>query len=132
LVGGRWNSPGLPAVYLAEDPALAVLETLVHLDLPPDLVPIDYVMMHLSFAGGLPRDGSWLEDGPEIPPDDDACRNLGDDFLRSGRAVALRVPSVIVPFSRNLILNPAHPMIAHVAVQTIGEFAFDRRLLSQR
>jgi hypothetical protein len=110
---------------------LAVLETLVHLDVPPDLVPDDYVIMHVSFASNLPGDGSWLEDGPEVPPDDESCRKLGDDFLRSGRAVALRVPSVIVPFSRNVILNPAHPMIAQVAVQTIGDFAFDRRLLNQ-
>lgn len=131
MVGGRWNSPRIPALYLAEEPALAVLETLVHLDLPPDLVPPDYVMMHLSFADGLPGDGSWLEDGPEVPPDDDECRKLGDDFLRSGRAVALRVPSVIAPFSRNVILNPAHPMIARVAVQMIDDFAFDRRLLNQ-
>jgi RES domain-containing protein len=87
--------------------------------------------MHVSFASNLPGDGSWLEDGPEVPPDDESCRKLGDDFLRSGRAVALRVPSVIVPFSRNVILNPAHPMIAQVAVQTIGDFAFDRRLLNQ-
>jgi RES domain-containing protein len=37
--GGRWNSPGLPVVYLAGQSALAVLEVRVHLDLPPELMP---------------------------------------------------------------------------------------------
>jgi RES domain-containing protein len=118
-------------VYLAEEPALAVLETLVHLDLPAELVPDDYVMMSVFFGSNLPSDGSWLEIGPESPPDDDACRILGDEFLRSGRTVALSVPSIIVPFSRNVILNPAHSMIAEVKIQAVNEFAFDRRLLDK-
>jgi RES domain-containing protein len=131
IVGGRWNSQRLPAVYLAEEPALAVLETLVHLDLPPDLIPKDYVLMQVRFGPGLPVDGSWLEEGATLPPDDDACRKVGDEFLRARRAVALRVPSVIVPFSRNVILNPLHPMISHVTIQAVDNFAFDRRLLGR-
>src|SRR3954471_12928197 len=37
--GGRWNSPGLPAVYTSSALSLCVLELLVHTD--PDLVPQD-------------------------------------------------------------------------------------------
>jgi RES domain len=33
LFGGRWNSPGIPAVYCASSLALAVLETYVRLPL---------------------------------------------------------------------------------------------------
>lgn len=131
LVGGRWNSPLIPAVYLAEEPALAVLETLVHLDLPLELIPKDYVLMQVRFESSLPADGAWLEELPTLPPNDDACRRAGDEFLRSRRALALRVPSVIVPLSRNIILNPLHPMIDQVTVQAVEEFAFDRRLLNQ-
>ena len=40
-VGGRWNNPGRPVVYLAEHPALAALEVPVHLDVPFDLLPVD-------------------------------------------------------------------------------------------
>src|SRR5437764_448299 len=29
--GGRWNSPGIPAIYLAGSTSLAILEMLVHL-----------------------------------------------------------------------------------------------------
>ena len=131
LVGGRWNSPLIPAVYLAEEPALAVLETLVHLDLPPELIPKDYVIMRIRFGSNLPKDGRWLEDVATLAPDDDAARSIGDEFLRSRRALVLRVPSAIVPMSRNLILNPLHPMIDHVTIQAVDRFAFDRRLLDQ-
>lgn len=46
--GGRWNSPGRPLVYLADHPALAALEVRVHLDLPFDLLPSDYVLMQVD------------------------------------------------------------------------------------
>jgi RES domain-containing protein len=128
LVGGRWNSPGRAAVYLAEEPALAVLETLVHLDLDPDTIPVDYVLMNVDLAE-LATTSDWLEEGPATAPSDVECRALGDSFLESGRALALRVPSVIVALSCNLVLNPAHPLIARVRIHSIEPFAFDRRLL---
>src|SRR4249919_3732287 len=39
-VGGRWNNPGVFALYTSESQALAMLELLVHIEeseLPPDL-----------------------------------------------------------------------------------------------
>ena len=39
LAGGRWNRRGRAVVYLAEHPALAVLEVRVHLDVPLELLP---------------------------------------------------------------------------------------------
>ena len=46
--GGRWNSPGRPVVYLADHPALAAFEVRVHLDLPFELLPSDYVLMRVD------------------------------------------------------------------------------------
>lgn len=46
--GGRWNSPGRPVVYFADHPALAVLEVIVHLDVAPDDLPDDYVLLKVS------------------------------------------------------------------------------------
>lgn len=131
LVGGRWNSPGRAAVYLAEAAALAVLETLVHLDLNPGTIPDDYVIMEVDCTA-LSNTPNWLEAGPDFPPADEACKAMGDDFLSSGRALAARVPSVIVPFCRNLILNPAHHLAAAVKIRAVHSFAFDRRLLERK
>ena len=44
-VAARWHERGRPAVYLAEHPALALLETLVHLDIDPDELPSHYQLL---------------------------------------------------------------------------------------
>ncbi|MEO8812991.1 MAG: RES domain-containing protein [Caulobacteraceae bacterium] len=42
LFGGRWNPAGRPTIYRAASPGLAVLEVLVPLDAPAELMPDDY------------------------------------------------------------------------------------------
>ena len=130
LVGGRWNSPGRAALYLAESPALAVLEVLVHLDLGAHLIPVDCVILavDLSVLGDV---SDWVEDGPSLPPSDAECRAIGDAFLDSGRALALRVPSILVPRASNFVINPRHPLIGKVRIRSMEPFAFDRRLLKR-
>lgn len=119
LYGGRWNPPGRAVVYLADTPSLAVLEVRVHLDLPPDLLPDDYVLMAVDLSGlAVQRLG-------ELPPDP---RAVGSDWLAQGPTPLLAVPSVIVPESMNLLLNPAHPAAAGATVRSIRPFRFDPRL----
>lgn len=127
LVGGRWNSPGRAAVYLAEVPALAVLETVVHLDLTPETLPADFALIEVDFQDL--GDATWLQEGPATAPADDDCRGAGDAFLAARRYLAMRVPSVLAPLSRNLIVNAAHPLAAKVRIHRILPFAFDSRLV---
>jgi RES domain-containing protein len=117
--GGRWNSPGLPMVYTAEHPALAVLEVRVHLDLPPELLPDDYVLMRVDLPDEPPEEVTAMPSDP---------RSEGDDWLRSGRTAVLRVPSAIVPTATNLLLNPRHPRAAEARVSLARPFQFDARL----
>jgi RES domain-containing protein len=119
IYGGRWNSPGQPLVYAASTAALAVLEVRVHLDLPPELLPDDYVLVTIDL-NDLP-----VEEVVRTPA---APQAFGDAWIRDQRTPILRVPSVIVPESPNLLLNPAHP--AGVGATIVGKrrFGFDRRL----
>ncbi|MBP7335751.1 MAG: RES family NAD+ phosphorylase [Niveispirillum sp.] len=119
LYGGRWNQSGLPLVYLAETAALAVLEVRVHLDLPPDLLPDDYVLSTVTLAG------LTVEHVGDLPSDTAA---FGTHWLRSARTPVLSVPSLIVPESRNLLLNPAHPEANGARITGSRAFSFDRRL----
>jgi len=129
-VGGRWNSPGRASLYLAESRALAVLEVLVHLDLDAAMIPADYVIMEVDLSA-LGDVSGWMEDGPSLPPPDAECRALGDAFLDSKRALALRVPSILVPRGSNFVINPGHPLIERVRIGSMEPFAFDRRLLKR-
>jgi len=122
--GGRWNSSGWPAVYAAASPSLAVLEVLVHLDLPGELMPDDYRLLGIEIPDDAP-----VERLDQTPVDADACLAIGDGFLTRGDALVLLVPSIVVPQEHNAILNVAHPAMARVALIADEPFRFDPRLL---
>lgn len=131
LEGGRWNSPGRAVVYLGAEAALPVLEVLVHLDLAPEMIPIDYVLMRvdLTVYADTGRD-SWLEEGPLEPRQIEESRAFGDRWIDDARTPVLRVPSVIVPEASSLILNPGHRLAQQLPAPTHRPFAFDDRLFS--
>lgn len=118
LYGGRWNSPGRPVVYAAENPALAILEVRVHLDLAPELIPDDYVLIEIETGTASISEG----EDPREP------RALGDAWLGAGETALLKVPSFIAPRSANVLVNPRHRDAASVVVVGTQPFDFDRRL----
>jgi RES domain-containing protein len=118
LYGGRWNSPGRPIVYTAENPALAILEVRVHLDLAPELIPDDYVLIEIETGAA-----SISEDARAEEP-----RSIGDAWLSAGETALLRVPSFIAPRSTNILINPRHRDAAVIEVVGTQPFDFDRRL----
>jgi RES domain-containing protein len=124
--GGRWNPPGMPMVYLSDGDALAVLEVRVHL---PRYIPSHYVFVTVELPWGcvLRR-----EDIHPVPPDwrSDLAwsRRIGARFLGRGDAVALTVPSSVVPSGRNVLLNPRHPDMNKTEVHSPRPFAWDQRL----
>ena len=127
--GGRWNSKGQPAVYVASSESLAVLEVLVHLGRREPLpryalfqvwIPAETIV-HLD-DNALPP--NWRD---PIPPA--ATAEIGDAWLANGKSLALAVPSVVVPREVNYMLNPAHPGFAEVVAGAQRVlFAFDERL----
>jgi RES domain-containing protein len=119
LYGGRWNTPGRPLVYASSTAALAALEVRVHLDVPPELLPDDYVLVTIDL-GDLA-----VEDVSGSPTDQ---RAFGDAWLRERRTPFLRVPSVVVPEDNNVLVNPGHPAAAGARIVGRRRFTFDRRL----
>ena len=123
LWGGRWNSAGRPMVYTAASPSLAVLEVLVHLDLPSELLPDDYQLLTIAVPDDAPL---RLFEGD--PADNEASLQAGDAFLDAGDALALKVRSVVVPQEWNVLLNVRHPDIERVTVERCEPFRLDPRL----
>ncbi|HET9096502.1 MAG TPA: RES family NAD+ phosphorylase [Candidatus Baltobacteraceae bacterium] len=129
LAGGRWNQKGTRAVYAASTRSLAALEILVHIDRFD--VPADYVFASAQLderdvvpVGDLPRD--WRN-----PMRAAATVALGQSFLLEQSALALAVPSVVIPQERNYLINPAHPRFSALRIEPAVEpFAFDARLFA--
>jgi RES domain-containing protein len=129
LYGGRWNSEGKPALYLASSRSLAVLEVLVHL--PPLMIPDDYCLVEIEVPDNsithiavdqLPP--AWKDISPPV-----ALKQIGDDFLRKQEHLLMKVPSSIVPAEYNYLLNPLHHTIKKVKVLKKQPFNFDERLV---
>lgn len=127
--GGRWNSPGQAVAYASGSIALATLEVLVGLD---SNTPIEaYVVVPARFdadvvevvaAEALPS--QWNQ----FPPGQETQR-MGDAWLRGQTTLALSVPSAIVPYERNYLLNPAHPAFKDVELGSPLPIEFDPRLM---
>ncbi len=124
LAGGRWNRRGFAAVYVAESVALAALETFVHL--PPEIRTIED-MPELVLIG-LDLDDSLVEAADTGIHDIDESQAYGTKWLNERQFLALRVPSIVVPFDTNLMLNPNHPAISGLSVSVQKPFRFDDRM----
>jgi RES domain-containing protein len=130
LADGRWHTRGRPVVYCAASAALAVLEVRVHLDLPLDLLPDDYVLMQIQASDDLDVQtvtSHDLADGWRTR--EDLCRPIGDAWLDEASTALLSVPSAIVGVERNILLNPKHPFATDVAIAEVFPFGWDERLL---
>jgi RES domain-containing protein len=134
-VAARWHERGQPAVYLAEHSALALLETLVHLDIDPDELPSHYQLLTVEAPDALAveelteaelaaRIGDWRNAPQET-------RQLTHTWFGERRTALLRVPSVIVPTAFNYLLNPLHPEAARIVVVARQKAEFDARLFER-
>jgi len=128
---GRWHHQGRRIVYCATTPGDAQLEVVVHLEIDLEDLPDD---LHL-YAVDLPDDLPVADVEP-LPADWrgrlELTRGIGDAWLAAGDTPALRVPSAIVPYSFNVLLNPAHARLAGITPVIDDPLMIDPRLLRVR
>jgi RES domain-containing protein len=129
---GRWHSRGKPVVYLAETPAGAMLETIVHLidldreergDLPStyDLIKVavgDAIATKPLNAVAIVGWHNRME----------LSQRIGDAWLASMETALARVPSAIMPYTWNYLFNPAHPDSNQVRIADVLHERFDNRI----
>jgi RES domain-containing protein len=127
--GARWCSPGRPGVFLPSSRALAMLEVLVHLQ--PLFLPDDFCLAEIE----IPENGIIRADLTLLPSDwrnmsaPAQLKNIGDDFLREQKYLALKLPSAIVTAEYNFLINPLHPDMKKVKIRHRENFNFDQRLI---
>jgi RES domain-containing protein len=117
-------------VYAADQPATALLETLVHAG-RADLVTADYVLFEIE----LDDDADLLRlPDADLPPDwrdwpwPTSTQEIGTFWHERKDSVALSVPSAVIPMQRNVLLNIQHPRLTGLAIDGPIPFPIDTRL----
>ncbi len=129
LASARWHTAGRRIVYLADSPASALVETLVHLELAPDLIPGDYRLLKIDAPDAVSREAAERDRFPTgWEFEARTTRTIGDAWLRGARTAMLKVPSALVPETENWLLNPAHADAREIRVVWEKAFPFDNRL----
>lgn len=126
---GRWHSQKHRIVYLAESPAAALLERLVHLEIDPADLPRSYQMLTVDVPDDIAVARIDVQRLPAHWRDDEAITQLeGDRWLAGNGTALLGVPSAIVADTVNWLLNPGHPDAARIQVSRVVRAPFDQRL----
>jgi RES domain-containing protein len=131
LYGGRWNSRGTTVVYASEHESLAALELFVHMQ--PVLPTERYLSFRLEWHDKL-TERFPLKKLPQYwnaePPTFDTMQ-IGDEWVRQERSVALALPSVLSTSEMNFLLNPRHADFKKIKISEPIEHRFDPRLLNR-
>lgn len=131
LTGGRWNSPGTKMVYTADSHALATLELLVQLGNPTALPKFVSISATGDESLVIPMDFALLPTNWRSYPAPPELQLLGDNWIKSGSSLILRVPSVMAEQS-NYLINPDHPDFSKLAISSAKPFEFDTRLFNRK
>lgn len=129
LAGGRWNKKGLPALYLAENRSLSILEAIVHCHSINDLnnrvilsIEVNDNLIDVFNTKKLPNNWNSF-------PWNNFTINEGSKWLKSLNNLSLQIPSAIIPEEINYIVNPRHPEFNKVKIVDKQVFRPDQRLL---
>jgi RES domain-containing protein len=131
LNGARWNTSGIPVLYFASTPSVALLEMANYLP-NPRLIPADYrlgiyylpdtVSSQTLMVNNLPQDWSRY-------PYPSSTQKIGSQWLNEGDSLILFVPSVAVPagLENIAVINPRHPDINELKLSFVESDLYNDR-----
>ena len=105
-----------------------MLEVLVHIDRLD--VPSTFRLMRIEVPDNAPSvdvhpdslSSDWTTDLSET-------RRIGTDLLARAEHLLIRVPTVLIPEARNVLLNPRHSDADRCRVEKTIDARFDKRLI---
>ena len=119
---GRWNERGTSIVYTAESLAGAVVNLLAYVQDIRSLETRVYFRVHVEEQAILDLDPKALPRDWWAFPYPSSTQRVGTGWQLEGASVGLRVPSVLMPETHNVLLNPEHPELPN-AVRVEGPFS---------
>lgn len=128
-VSGRWHTKGHLVVYCTLNPSTALLETLVHIEVDSEDHPERFQVLKIEGPDSLSLErieanslsANWADDIS-------STQNVGDRWLSEKRSLLLEVPSVLVPETWNVLVNPLHGEANLLRIVSSYDHAFDSRL----
>lgn len=128
----RWHHRGRPILYAASSPSLALLEILVHID-PRRFQQQTLLELELDDDAERVTRAQLVQLLRDAPPNDPVARtrDYGTAWLAEKRSLALIVPSLVMPFEDNIILNPQHPAAQSIRITARERITLDERLIKR-
>lgn len=127
-VSGRWHTKGRPVVYCTWNPATALLETLVHMEIDSEDRPDHFQVLKIEGPESLTLENVDTKLPSDWREDLFSTQSVGDRWLAEGRSLLLSVPCVLAPETWNVLLNPAHAEAGLLKITASYEHPFDPRL----
>lgn len=126
----RWHHKGQPVIYAASNPGAALLEVLVH---ETSESFRERTLLHLELYDDAEtvtpqRLLRLLADAPSGAPEN-GTRDFGTKWLEEQRSLALLVPSIVMPYEQNVIINPTHPLADSLRIAHSDVISLDQRLV---
>jgi RES domain-containing protein len=129
-VSGRWHTRGHPVVYCTLNPATALLETLVHIEIDSEDRPECFQVLRIEGPDSLSIEKVEADSlSPDWADDLSPTQAIGDRWLTESRSLLLQVPSVLVPETWNVLVNSQHVEANLLKITMMYEHAFHARLL---
>jgi RES domain-containing protein len=132
---GRWHEKGRHVVYATDHPASALLEAMVHLEIDFEDLPATYQLLQIELPDDVAVENVSAADLEKISPDwkrdVKITRGLLKVWFDQRRTAVVAVPSAIVPFGTNYVINPRHPDAARTSVIQAARYPHDLRLFGQ-
>lgn len=131
LTGGRWNTEGTAMVYTAGALSLALLEIIVHLEFAETLkffkaIPIRFEESTAQSIDPADLPANWTQSPPLW-----ITQARGNYWIKTNSSAILRVPSVVVPFESNYLLNPRHPDFKTIVIGKAIDLPVDPRMMAK-
>jgi RES domain-containing protein len=128
----RWNEKGQQVIYAGSSRSLSSLELIVH---KGAVVPSEsYRVMVISIAdddqlykqihtNDLPSNWRTFDAYSKL-------QKIGSDWIAGQKSLVLKVPSAVIPFEYNYIINTEHPkFLSKVKLVRTEAYFWDSRLL---
>jgi RES domain-containing protein len=128
---GRWNLDDQFMIYTGSSRSLSSLELVVHRNFISPV--INYKVMVISISdekeiytqisvAELPKGWRGMNSYPKL-------QQLGSDWYQNKRSLVLKVPSAVIPYEYNYIININHPDFeTKVSLVKTEDYFWDERL----